>query len=83
MDVKNSDLDSIGSRSVPYFVLLDGTEVDLHVDHCVPYLFDDGDVTIHRAAYSFEFPNAVRVFNPLLRIWCARVHIWRGLHLTF
>ena len=44
-------------RSVPYLVLTDGTEVDLHVDQYVPHLFDDGDVTIHRAACSYDIPS--------------------------
>ena len=49
---------------MPYFVLPDGTEVDLHVDHYVPYLFGDGDVTINRAACSYEIPSVRSEFLP-------------------
>jgi hypothetical protein len=63
-------------RSVPYFVLPDGTEVDLHVDHYVPYLFDDGDVTINRAACSYEIPHARSEFLPSHEaLYCQDAHI--------
>ena len=38
-------------KSTPYFVLPNGkTEVDLHVDHYVPYLFDDGEIARFRSS---------------------------------
>ena len=63
-------------RSVSYFALPDGTEVDLHVDHYVPYLFDDGDVTIHRAACSYEIPSVGSDFLPSPEpLHCRDAHI--------
>ena len=55
---KNWVLVFIGNHA-PHRILFmrDGTEVDLHVEHYVPYLVTEGDVTINRAACSYEIPS--------------------------
>ena len=71
---------------MPYFVLPDGTEVDLvdlHVDNYVPYLFDDGDVTMHRAVCSYEILSVTSEVLPPLILYVVEMHTFTFLHLLF